>query len=184
MQKNRSKFNKIFVLWGITSHLRWELYSNNVNMPTMFMLGSKVPPGKEEERKWFLTRHWNDAFEMERLSQKIMTTSAYLKMLNVDHLFFPTFESYNMKNMNLNYMDDKNFFRPNDSINDMLHLWCRDEGLQLSNNVLSNPYSEKDVMQLDKLIKLDYLSKNIAHPTKKGHKDIADRLIQYLEETR
>ena len=184
LQKNRSKFDKIFVLWGITSHLRWELYSNNVDAPTMFMMGSKVPPGKEEERKWFITRHWNDAFELERLSQKIVTTSTYLKNLDVDHLFFPTFESYNSNNMNLNYVDDGNFFRPKDSVNDMLHLWAQHEKLHVPDNILSNPYSEKDVLQLDKLIKLNYLSKKLAHPTEKGHEDIANRLISYLEETR
>jgi hypothetical protein len=51
LQKNRNQYRRVFVLWGLTSHLRWELYSNNINAPSMFMLGSVVPPGKEKELK-------------------------------------------------------------------------------------------------------------------------------------
>jgi len=180
MQKNRHKFNQIFVLWGITSHLRWELYSNNVNQPSMFMLGSKVPPGKEEERKWFLTRHWNEKFELERLSQKLVLVSNYLKTLNVEHLFFPVFESYNNFNMNLNYIDNKHFFNKSDSVNDMMHLWCKEHNINIEDSVLANPYNENEVRKLKVLIDLGYLSKASAHPTIKGHKDIADRLVNYI----
>lgn len=181
LQKNRHKFDKIFVLWGITSHLRWELYSNQINAPSMFMLGSNVPPGKEEERKWFLMRHWNNDFEMERLSHKIVATSCYLKNLDVGHLFFPVFESYNNFNMNLNNVDKSNYFGINNKTNDMLHLWCNSEGLTIDNCVLSNPYSDDDRSKLNLLVSKGYLSKAYAHPTLVGHNDIALRLIDHLK---
>lgn len=184
LQKNRNKFRNIFVLWGITTHLRWELYSNVVDAPSMFALGSEVPPGKESERKWFLKYHWNNEFEIERLSQKIVTTSSYLKQLNIDHLFFPVFESYNSTNMNLNNIDAMHFFNIDQPVNDMLHLWCQDEGIVINDKILSNPYSADDRKKLESLMELGYLGKNHAHPTVKGHADIARRLINYYIKTR
>ena len=184
LQKNRAQFNRIFVLWGITSHLRWELYSNQINAPSKFTVGSSVPPGKEQERKWFLTRHWNDTYELERLSQKIVTISAYLQTLDIDHLLFPAFESYNTNNMNLAHVQPKYFFNIDRPVNDMLHLWCQEENIQVDPTVLSNPYSKDDRAKLSELVKLGYLSKAHAHPTAKGHRDIATRLINYINQTR
>jgi hypothetical protein len=184
LQKNRNKFRRVFVLWGITSHLRWELYSNKINAPSMYMLGSSVPEGKDTERKWHIVNHWNNEFEIERLSQKIVTTSAYLKMLDIDHLFFPAFESYNNTNMNLSNIDSKNYFNINSPCNDMLHIWGKEHGVHLKEPVLSNPYSGTDKSNLESLVKLGYLNKVHAHPSIQGHADISRRLIQYIDTTR
>jgi hypothetical protein len=184
LQKNRKKFRRVFVIWGITSHLRWELYSNKIDSPSMYMLGSPVPPGKDIERKWHLVHHWNNNFELERLGQKIVTTSAYLKMLNIDHLFFPAFESYSNHNMNLDNVDDKNYFNANSACNDMLHLWAQEQKVPINETVLSNPYSDKDKDNLKSLIQAGYLNKKHAHPSIQGHADIADKLIRYIDSTR
>jgi hypothetical protein len=184
LQKNRKQFGRVFVLWGITSHLRWELYSNKINAPSMYMLGSRVPTGKDTERKWHMVHHWNNEFELERLGQKIVTTSSYLKMLDVDHLFFPVFESYNNNNMNLNNVDAKNYFNINESCNDMLHLWAQEQQVSIQETVLSNPYCNKDKNNLQSLINAGYLNKVHAHPSVKGHADIASKLIQYIDATR
>jgi hypothetical protein len=184
LQKNRKQFGKVFVLWGVTSHLRWELYSNKINAPSMYMMGSTVPANKDAERKWHFVNHWNNDFELERLGQKIVTTSAYLKMLDVDHLFFPVFESYNNTNMNLNNVNAKNFFKIDQPCNDMLHLWAAENQLQVTDRILSNPYSTDDKFKLKSLIDAGYLNKTHAHPSIAGHADIANRLIQYIDDTR
>lgn len=184
LQKNRNKFGRVFVLWGITSHLRWELYSNKINAPSMYMLGSNVPPGKDTERKWHIVNHWNNEFELERLGQKIVTTSAYLKMLDIDHLFFPVFESYNSSNMNLNNVNPKNYYNIDAPCNDMLHTWASEQNISIKETVLSNPYSNKDKDNLESLIDAGYLNKKHAHPSSRGHADIAVKLIQYIDSTR
>jgi hypothetical protein len=180
LQKNRNLFNRIFVLWGITSHLRWELYGNVVNKPTMFQFGTRLPPGKEKEFNWFVKHHWNENFELERFGQKIVMAHAYLKLLQVEHLFFPVFESLNQTKMNLNHIDDRNFFMKDSNPNDMMSLWCVENKLQIPKNVSSNPFSETDVLNLSELRNLGYLSQKFAHPTEKGHLDIYNRISNYL----
>lgn len=181
LQNNRDQFNRVFVLWGVTSHLRWELYSNAIDAPSMFMLGSQVPAGKEKERKWYFVNHWNEQFELLKLAQRIATTSSYLNMLNVEHLFFPVFESFNSNNMNLNYLNDKYFFKRTENNNDMLSQWCMDNQLIHPEKILSNPYDAQDREKLKKLTDLGYLNRVHGHPSAKGHADIAKRLITHLE---
>jgi hypothetical protein len=180
LQKNRNQYRRVFVLWGLTSHLRWELYSNNINAPSMFMLGSVVPPGKEKELKWHLINHWNEEFELLKLSQRIISTSAYLDKVNVEHLFFPVFESFSNHNMDLTHILDQNYFNVNTKNNDMLSQWCIENNIERPDQILSSPYDSQDQKKLNQLVKLGYLNPVHAHPNVVGHKDIATRLIDYL----
>jgi hypothetical protein len=180
LQKNKNKFRKIFVMWGITSHLRWELYSNSLNTPSMFTVGNKLGPGKEEERNWYLYHHWNEKFELERLSRTIITTHAYLKMLDIDHLFFPVFESFNQQLMDLDNVAPQNFFELDTNPNDIMSLWCQQEKIKRPKNVLSNAFNSKDKEKLTQLIDRGYLAETTAHPNTKGHADIADKLIAHI----
>ena len=184
LQKNKNQFDRIFVLWGITSYLRWELYGNVVSKPTMFQFGTKIPTGKEKEMNWFLKYHWNEKFELERYSQKIVMAHCYLKTLGIDHLFFPVFESYNQTNMNLNHVDQKNFFMKNNNPNDMLSLWCIENNLSIPQKISSNPYDTNDVNSLAALSELGYVSKIFAHPNEKGHLDIFNRIANYYDQHR
>ena len=181
IQNNRKKFNRIFVLWGITSHLRWELFSNNVNAPSMFMFTSEVPPGKDEERAWYLRRHWNEEFELHRQHQKIITLHAYLKMLEIEHLFFPVFESFNNHTMDLSVVDSKNFFGIDQNPNDMMNLWCAQEQIPSLRKIISNPFNNDDRQKLTPLIDKGYLAKTTAHPSAMGHQDIANKLIAHID---
>ena len=188
LQKNRARFNRIFVLWGLTSHLRWELYSNKIATPVAFQIGADVPPGaasfyhgRNAEMKSFLTNHWNEQFELERYNQKIVMTHAYLQMLDIPHLFFCTFESFNGHNMNLVHINDDNFFKKKDNPNDMLSLWCHEHAICRPHVVSSAPFNKQDVSALGDLVSLGFLSQRYAHPTEKAHRDIADRLKKFLE---
>ena len=180
LQNNRHKFRRIFVLWSITSHLRWELYSNYVNAPSSFQIGNTLAPGKEEEKNWYLYHHWNEKFELEKLGRTIVTTHAYLKMLDVDHLFFPVFESFTRKQMNLDNVDPRNFFGLDRDPNDMMSLWCQQEKIKRPKDVLNNAFNTKDKQKLTQLIERGYLEPVTAHPNTKGHADIANRLIAHL----
>jgi hypothetical protein len=86
--------------------------------------------------------------------------------------------------MNLNNLDSKYFFGIDQACNDMLHLWANENNLNVDETVLSNPYSSDDKGKLQGLVQLDYLSQKHAHPTAKGHKDIANKLIEYMKSTR
>jgi len=195
LQRNRSKFRRVFVLWGLTTHVRWELFSNHISAPSMFQLGNPVPPGKEKERSWFFKHHWNEKYELERLSQKIVTIHAYLNSLAVDHLFFPAFESFNSHRMDFTHIDPKNFFHINSNPNDIIGLWCQDQHIvsrpktvaTVLKEIISIPFGHrqflKDRQEIDQLIDLGLLTSN-AHPSVEGHRDIAQRLIDYYQQHR
>lgn len=187
LQKNRKQFRRIFVLWGLTSHLRWELYSNKIDKPVAFQIGADVPvvaasfyPGRDIEMRSFLVNHWNEAFELERYNHKIVMTHAYLSMLDIDHLFFCTFESFDHTNMNLEQIPDDKYFLKNCHPADMLSLWCKENDIPRPWPVYSAPFSEQDISVQQDLIDLGFLSQNYAHPTEKAHSDIAHRLIKHL----
>lgn len=183
LQKNCNFFDKIFVIWGVTTYSRWELFSVKTQKPSMFQAGAlNMPPGKEKEMNFFLQNHWDESYELERYSQKIVMFHSYLKLLNIHHLFFSTFESYNFTNMNLNNIDDCNFFMKNQNPNDMLSLWCADNHVGRQQKITSNPFSQTEINDLEELITLDYLSKKYAHPTSNAHQDIFLRLKNHIEQ--
>jgi hypothetical protein len=179
LERNLEQFGQVFVLWGITSHLRWEMWSTIVNKPTMFMLGSKVPDHKEEERAWWLKYHFDDNFERQRLSQKILMIHGYLKNLKVDHLFFPTFTSYNQHNMLLNSITHDHYFRLGSYCNDMMSLMYLGQGEIPPDTWLSNPYSKEDRETISRLQHVGLMS-NLAHPSLQGHAFIGRLLVSYL----
>lgn len=188
LQKNRHKFNRVFVLWGMTSHLRWELYVNDIDIPMGFQIGSNVPKeaasyyrNRNDQMMFFLRHHWNEDFELARYSQKIVMCHAYLRMLQADHLFFPTFESFSQHNMNLNHVDDRNFFSKDLKHNSMLDFWWQQIGRKCGVRVSSNPFDTSEHRVLEPLIDAGFLSERFAHPTEQAHLDIFTRLVNHLE---
>lgn len=180
LKNNETKFDKIFVLWGITSHTRWELYSNVIEAPSMFHIGSDVPTGKEKEREWFLKYHYNEEFQLEKLENLIRLTHGYLNNKKIEHLFFPTFTNYNNKNLYLQDVSDSCFYKKNfneNSMLDMMFKYCNQKPIK---NFLSNPYNQKDNNKIRILIEKKIFSK-LAHPNKFGHKLIGDKLIEHFE---
>jgi len=184
LQRHGSRFGRVFVLWGITSHCRWELWSNAIDGPSGFQIGSLLKQGKEEEMKFFLTRHWNDQFELQRLSHKITMLHCTLQQMSIDHLFFPVFESMSVHNMDLANIDDSCYYQRTSQKNDMISLWCQEHGLTDIGRVMSNPHNPQDIDMCRPLVELGYLGTNFAHPTAQAHKDIADKLIHHLQTSR
>ena len=180
LRNNEFKFEKIFVLWGITSHTRWELYSNVMDAPSMFHVGSSIPSGKEKEREWFLRYHYNELFQKEKLSNLIRLTHGYLNNKKMKHLFFPAFVNYNNTNLHLHDVSDCCFYKINCSNNSMLDEMFESIGHSLGEPFLSNPYNQQDNNKIEKLIENNLFSK-LSHPNKNGHKFIADHLIEHLK---
>lgn len=180
IERNRNNLGEIFVLWGITSHLRWELWSTIVKKPTMFMLGSKGPPHKELEKKWYFTYHYDESFEMTRLSQKIITMHGYLKNLKIQHLFFPVFTNCNQQTMQLDSMAAENFYLLDQHPNSMLNLMFDHVGQPGPSQWLSNPYNTDDNDQIRCLQRHGLMSK-LAHPSRQGHRFIGEKLIGFID---
>jgi len=179
IEQHRDELGEIFVLWGITSHLRWELWSNIVHKPTQFMLGGDMPDHKEKERQWWLKYHHNEEFELKLLHQRILLLHGYLRNLGIDHLFFPTFTSYNRNNMPLTTMDHHCYYGINDDINDMLGLMYQSLHQPAPRNWISNPYDADDRAKVHLLKQAGLMSRQ-CHPSAMGHEFIAQNLVRHL----
>ena len=179
IEQNWEHFDRVFVLWGITSHLRWELWSNAVYQPTKFTIGGPMPRQKDAERRWYLEHHYNESFELDRLSQQVILLHSYLKHNQIDHLFFPAFTPYNQHNLSIKSVPHENFFNADQEQNDMLSLMCEDQGCPRPNQFLSNPYNKDDNALLTELQHRGMISQ-LHHPSASGHEFIANQLITNL----
>lgn len=177
VERNRSKFRRIFILWGITSIYRWELFCNRIDAPWSYMWGPNLIGADAAETKHFLKNHWDKNYQLLLLSNRILTLSTYLKANSVEHLFFPVFQSYNRHNMLLNTLNSEILFDADSHNNDMLSLMLENENLDAIDDFLSD--SNNQDTRIQQLIDAGYLSKKHAHPTKKGHEFIAQKLIAH-----
>jgi hypothetical protein len=180
LRNNESKFEKIFVLWGITSHTRWELYSNSINRPSMFHMGSDVPAGKEKEREFYLKNHYNESFQLEKLSNLIRLTHGFLCHKKIEHLFFPNFNNYNKNTLMINDVLSNNFFKIDSQKSSMLDLMFHEIKKNPPLSFLSNPYNIDDNNKIKYLIDANYFSK-LSHPNQNGHRYIGEHLVQHLK---
>jgi hypothetical protein len=179
VQKNRSRFNRVFLLWGITSIYRWELYCNRIDAPWSYMRGSHVPRDEQAELEHYFKHHWEKSYQLDRLADRIVTLSAYLESQQVEHCFFPVFQAYNQHNLALPNLP-KQLFRQEKHTNDMMGLMCENESLDAIDDFLSDA-NNRDT-RINDLIQAGYLSQHHAHPTEKGHRFIADNIIEWLSQ--
>jgi len=177
VERNRHKFRRVFISWGITSIYRWELFCNRIDAPWDYMQGTNPKHESAKEMEYYFKHHWDKGWQLQLLSNKILTLSSYLDKNNVEHLFFPVFQPYNRHNMLLNTLHDSVLFEIDQDNNDMLSLMCQHEGIDSPNDFMADPiYPDQRV---DLLIKKNYLSQKHAHPTQKGHEFIAKELVRY-----
>jgi len=179
VEKNRDKFDKVFILWGVTSIYRWELYCERIQAEWSYMWGKKVDPDEKKELEHYFRNHWDQHWQRLLLSQKIVTLSAYLSAKKIDHLFFPVFQpctQHNMPDVNL----PSTFYQPHLYSNDMMNLMLEHLGVDGFEGFLASPTIKDE--RISALVKENFLSERWEHPTEKGHKFIADRLISFLKD--
>mgnify|MGYP000674080630 CR=1 FL=1 len=126
LEHNKEQYSKIFVLWGITSIYRWEMYSNTTNQLEPCILRSKRSKNKGliEESEYYFKHFWNKENSLRDLGRQILLVDAYLTMHSIDHLFFNSFDPYTLDNLNITSITDSTFYKIKESHNDMLSLLC------------------------------------------------------------
>jgi hypothetical protein len=176
---NRDRYSKIFVLWGLTSIYRWEMYSNSMNRVRPCVLGRD---SKNVEVKNYFKNHWNEDYELSKLNVKIISLSGYLNSLSIDHLFFNAFQSYKFD------IASKNFYRVSEPNNDLLSFLCQTNDIEISDKKIPwlNLYTVKEKQYnpgcIKKLQEKGILDRATAHPTVQAHKLIAEELHNYIKE--
>lgn len=173
LEANYNNYSKIFVLCGITSVYRWEMYSSSAKAVVNCHPGKKID---SEEVKYYFSNHWNKDYELEKLGTKIIMLDGYLKSLDIDHLFVNSFNSDLQLTIDSFYSDD------------LLSLLCRKNKIKISNssvpflNLLKPKEQQFNSPSVIALQEQCWLDRATAHPTVKAHKLIADELYDYIKE--
>ena len=183
LSNSMDDYSAVYVLWGITSIYRWEMFSESTQQVQTCMLG-RDPKNEElqKEIKYYFSHFWNKEYELEKLDTKIIMLDGYLKNLGVEHLFFNSFQSYNFN------VSDSNFYNVKEDNNDMLSLLCRENDIKISNSSvpwlnLSRPKDTQfNTVAVKELQRTGWLDRVTAHPTVQAHELIANKLYDYIKE--
>lgn len=184
---NQNNYSHIFVLWGLSSIYRWETYSaalNNVEDNAHGRTDHK--PGVEDEIKYYFSHFWNQEHELEKLGNKILLLSGYLTHLNIEHLFFNSFQSYSTDDLKIQNISDTNFYRIKEKNNDLLSLLCDRNDVTIKEtklpflNLLRPGGTQITSRAVKELQGLGWLDQATSHPTVKAHKLIANELYDYI----
>jgi hypothetical protein len=187
IDNNLNRYSKVFVLWGITSIYRWQMFSGITNSVQTCSVG-RVPDNVElkKEIEYYFSHFWNKETELKKLGKQVVMLDGYLTNLNVDHLFFNSFQSYNVKDLQINNISNQNFYCVKNENNDMLSVLCQHNKIKISKspwlNVSRSRDSQFNTTSVKELQNIGYLDVATAHPTVKAHKLIANKLVEYIKE--
>ena len=184
---NYNNYSEIFVLWGVTSIYRWQMYSSVTGQTESCMVGKKFNlDNLSKEVKYYFSHHWDKETELKKLGVNIVVLNGYLKNLGINHLFFNAFQSYNNRDLNISEVPE--FYRGTEVDNDLLSLLCTKNNIPLTSssvpwlNLLKPTDKQYNNRAVKKLQSAGWLDRATAHPTVQAHELIANELYDYIKE--
>lgn len=187
IENNKDNYSQIFVLWGITSVYRWEMYSDSSKDIESCVFGRRYSEGLNEEVDFYFKHLWNKEYKLEQLGNHVVMLDAYLTQHGIEHLFFNSFDSYTDQDLMINSIDDNMFYRVRESKNDMLSFLCVKHNVKLTTTsvpwlnlvrpTVKQIYPNRAIKELQNKGVLDNAT---AHPTISAHSDIAEELYNYI----
>lgn len=180
IEDNYKNYSTIFVLWGLTSIYRWQMYSASTGQSEACMVGKKFKvDALTKEVKYHFSHHWDKDTELKKLKNNVVLVNGYLKNLGIEHIFFNAFQSYKIS-------DVPEFYQGTEENNDLLSLLCVQNNVKISDssvpwlNLLKPQDKQFNNTSVKELQKEHWLDQATAHPTIKAHKLIADELYNYI----
>ena len=187
IERNKDNYSRIFVLWGLTSVYRWEMYSATTGSIEPCVLGRKYTGGLKDEVQFYFKHLWNKDHMLEKLGNHVVTLNAYLNQQSIEHLFFNAFQGYTNQELKINTIDDGVFYRVKETNNDMLSYLCVKHNVKPSTSSvpwlnllrpkIEMAYPNRAIKELQSQGALDCAT---AHPTIKAHAAIAEELYNYI----
>lgn len=172
---NQHKDSKIFVLWGITSIYRWQMYSSVTEQVESVMVGRTFNNDLDKEVKYYFKHHWNRETELTKLNEQVIMLDGYLTSLEIDHLFFNAFQNHS-------YTINNNIYPV-----DMLTVLCEHADVRPSEssvpwlNISRSKETQFNSRAVKDLQTQGWLDIATAHPTVKAHDVIATELYNYIK---
>tara|TARA_B100000945_G_scaffold296784_1_gene275331 strand:+ start:394 stop:1122 length:729 start_codon:yes stop_codon:yes gene_type:complete len=159
------KFDKVIVLWGITSTARIEIWSNKKKKYHSLFLNNngKINNIIREE-------HYDHEVELNRLSEQILHWDKYFSMIGVENYWFDTFNhhDYSYKSSNMIWVDDNS--------RDILSKLCG----EYINDTYHLSVRKRDSNRIRILEKNNLVNPHSLHPNKRCHMLIADMLDKQI----
>lgn len=167
------KYDKVVVLWAITSTARGELWVKDTPKSKLTVEERKNTIGEfrsflytkhDEFVKIIRESHYDHESEVRRLATNMNHWNTYFKLLGIKNYWFDTFNHHN-------YDVASMIFR-NDKPRDLMSKLCMYKG---EDNYHHSSYGI-DCKRPELLVKKGILNNHSLHPTMKGHVMIADML--------
>jgi hypothetical protein len=166
------QYNKIIVLWAITSTARNEVYSTEKN--EMFNFKMEM---EHDIPQFFFKNCYSHNNEINLLSTEILFWDEYFNNADIKNIWIDTFNHHDYTRVS------ENMVGYNKDNRDLLsELTSNDNG---SNKIKKLYYHlsswKKDDPRIYKALKLKLVNPISFHPTKLGHEKIADIISPYIE---
>lgn len=178
VKQNKNNYSKIFVLWGITSIYRWQMYSSSTE-DIEDCVYTSIPFKKNvdfrQEIDYYFKHFWNKDYELAKLGNNIELLNGFLLSHNIDHIFVNSFQTYTKEDLQItaNCLIEK----------DMLKMLCDEYSISspvgFLNVMLPHNKQQTEITQLHNLGLLDVATN---HPTVKAHSLIADYIFKHINE--
>ena len=161
-------FDQILVLWGITSTARNEMFSIDDGKLINFFYSHK-----SNLAKMLVNYSYSHDNEVDQLSMEMRHWNTFFKNLNINNLWFDTFNHHHYHSENLIF-DDEN-------PRDLLSKLAIHNGFKCVDNKYHESDWTADSDRIKNLVSCGILNPFSHHPTQLGHVQIADMLSEYIE---
>jgi len=166
------QYNKIIVMWAITSTARNEVYSIEKNQLFNFFYEQN-----HDIPKFFFKNCYSHNNEINLLSTEILFWDDYFNNLGIKNIWIDTFNHHDYTRVS------ENMIGHNKDKRDLLsELTSNDKSLYKINKLYYHLSSWKaDDPRIYKAVKLKLVNPISLHPTKLGHEKLADIISPYIE---
>lgn len=164
-------FDKIIVLWGITSTARNELYYISEQKLVSFFYKSDTP-----ESKTMVKYFYDHDNEVTQLTTEMLFWDDYFANKNISNLWFDTFNHHEYNHPGL-----KNLIFAEENPRDLLSKLAINNGLVNPDNQYHGSEWKIDSNRIKHLSNLKLLNPYSHHPTLDGHQQMADLLAPHIE---
>jgi len=170
----KTEFDKIIVLWGITSTARNEMWSNELDRLVNFVYTDT----NIDLVKSMAVMSYNHEHEVKQLTTELQHWNIFFKNLNISNLWFDTFNHHDYDFSN---SSTENLIFKNKNPRDLLSMLAINNGSTNIDDQYHRSIWENDSNRVDFLVNQGILNPISKHPTQQGHAQIADMLAEHIE---
>jgi len=167
-------YDKVIVLWGITSTARGEFWYGDHPSIKKFKRNSyksiQYARTDVDLANFMRERHYNHDVEVERLGECIKHWDKYFKFIGVENHWFDTFNHHDYPEVS------DNMIGKDDKKRDLLSKLCEQEGMTVRDDSYHFSIWREDCDRIEYLLDKQVVNQISHHPNQKGHQMIADIL--------